>query len=56
MGNGESEYEKLYKSLENSLVGYEVNGNPGQRMWALRTITSWILLKRRLKQGKKTKD
>lgn len=36
------EVEKLYQLLENSLVGYEVNGNPKQRKYFLYNIAVYM--------------
>jgi len=38
-------FESLYKELENSMIGYEVNGNPMQRTYTLRNIAYYLLKK-----------
>jgi len=40
----------VYKSLVNSMVGYEVNGNPEQRRFTLLNIASYIVKKIKSKE------
>ena len=40
-----SSFREVLESLRNSMIGYEVNGNPQQRMFALQNIAKYITSK-----------
>jgi len=47
MKNKKSKVQALYTKLVNSMIGYEVNGNPEKRRFTLMNIANYIVKTRK---------